>query len=114
MLPQPAEEPEDNAPEILPPSVTQLLANSCDIQIKDVDVLWMELWHLIWDEEDFPRHDLAGTILKYGHGLGFVPDMLYSPQHSCIHVRATPKSNSVDKVRALQGDATVLEDAIKL
>ena len=29
-------------------------------------------------------------------------------------VRATPKSNSVDIVRALQGDATVLEDAIKL
>ena len=29
-------------------------------------------------------------------------------------VRATPKSNSVDNVRALQGDATVLEDAIKL
>ncbi|KAF8230605.1 hypothetical protein L208DRAFT_1210116, partial [Tricholoma matsutake] len=48
LLPQPAEEPEDNAPEILPPSVTQVLANSCDIQIEDVDVLWMELWHLIW------------------------------------------------------------------
>ena len=29
-------------------------------------------------------------------------------------VRATPKSNSVDNVRALQGDATVLEKAIKL
>ncbi|KAF8224640.1 hypothetical protein L208DRAFT_1310083, partial [Tricholoma matsutake] len=84
LLPQPAEEPEDNAPEILPPSVTRLLANSCNIQIEDVDVLWMELWHLIWDEEDFPRHNLAGTILKYGHGLGFAPDTLYPPQHSCI------------------------------
>ena len=31
-----------------------------------------------------------------------------------IAVRATPKSNSVDDVRALQGDATVLEDAIKI
>ena len=31
-----------------------------------------------------------------------------------VLVRATPKSNSVDNVRALQGDATVLEDAIKL
>ena len=29
-------------------------------------------------------------------------------------VRATPKSNSVDNVRALQGDATVLEKTIKL
>ena len=29
-------------------------------------------------------------------------------------VRATPKSNSVDNVQALQGDATVLEDVIKL
>ena len=29
-------------------------------------------------------------------------------------VRATPKSNSVDNMRALQGDATVLEKAIKL
>ena len=29
-------------------------------------------------------------------------------------VRATPKSNSVDNVRALQGDAMVLENAIKL
>ena len=29
-------------------------------------------------------------------------------------VRATPNSNSVDIVRALQGDATVLENAIKL
>ena len=29
-------------------------------------------------------------------------------------VKATPKSNSVDNVRALQGDATVLENAIKL
>ncbi|KAF8225620.1 hypothetical protein L208DRAFT_1128618, partial [Tricholoma matsutake] len=84
LLPQPAEEPEDNAPEILPPSVTRLLANSCDIQIEDLDVLWMELQHLIWDKEDFPRRDLAGTILKYGHGLGFVPDTLYPPQHSCI------------------------------
>ncbi|KAF8231039.1 hypothetical protein L208DRAFT_1279247, partial [Tricholoma matsutake] len=61
-----------------------LLANSCNIQMEDVDVLWMELQHLIWDEEDFPRRDLAGTILKYGHGLGFVPDTLYPPQHSCI------------------------------
>ena len=32
----------------------------------------------------------------------------------CMIVRATPKSNSVDNVRALQGDAMVLEDAIKL
>ena len=32
----------------------------------------------------------------------------------CLVVRATPKSNSVDNVRALQGDATVLENAIKL
>ena len=39
LLPQPAGEPEHNAPEILPPSVTQLLANSCGIQIGDVDVL---------------------------------------------------------------------------
>ena len=37
----------------------------------------------------------------------------YSCQFSSI-VRATPKSNSVDNVRALQGDATVLEKAIKL
>ena len=29
-------------------------------------------------------------------------------------VRATPKSNSVDNVRAIQGDATVLEKTIKL
>ena len=31
-----------------------------------------------------------------------------------ITVRATPKSNTVDNVRALQGDATVLEQTIKL
>ena len=31
-----------------------------------------------------------------------------------VHVRATPKSNSVDNVWALQGDATVLEKVIKL
>ena len=31
-----------------------------------------------------------------------------------ILVRATPKSNSVDNVRALQGDTTVLEKTIKL
>ena len=37
-----------------------------------------------------------------------------SPKPDCIAVRATPKSNSGDNVRALQGDATVLEDAIKL
>ena len=84
LLPQPAEEPEHNAPEILPPSVTRLLANSCAIHIKDVDVLWTELRHLIWDKQDFPRHDLAETILKYGHGLGFAPDTLYPPQHLCI------------------------------
>ena len=64
LLPQPAGEPEHNAPEILPPSVTQLLANSCGIRIGDVDVLWMELWHVIWDKQDFPRHDLTETILK--------------------------------------------------
>ena len=37
------------------------------------------------------------------------PNHMYS-----LSVRATPKSNSVDNVRALQGDATVLEDMIKL
>jgi hypothetical protein len=68
LLPQPAEEPEHNAPEILPPSMTRLLADSCNIEIEDVDVLWMELRHLIWDKQDFLRHNLAGTILKYGHG----------------------------------------------
>ena len=31
-----------------------------------------------------------------------------------VDVRATPKSNSMDNVRALQGDTMVLEDAIKL
>jgi hypothetical protein len=92
LLPQPAEEPEHNAPEILPPSVTRLLADSCNIEIEDVDVLWMELRHLIWDKQDFPRHNLAGTILKYGHGLGFAPDTLYPPQHSCIQP-ACPRSS---------------------
>ena len=43
--------------------------------------------------------------------------MLHSRQLAFSYfdtVRATPKSNSMDNMWALQGDATVLEDAIKL
>ena len=42
-------------------------------------------------------------ILSWAHQINLI-----------VSVRATPKSNSVDNVQALQGDATVLEKAIKL
>ena len=46
------------------------------------------------------------------HGMTWVTPA--SLAYVAMHVRATPKSNSVDNVWALQGDATVLEKAIKL
>ena len=84
LLAQPAEEPEDEAPEVLPPSVTKLLADSCAISLEDVGLLWDELRQLIWGTYDFvaPRLDLV--ILKYGHDLGLAADTLYPPQHSCV------------------------------
>ncbi|KAF8221573.1 hypothetical protein L208DRAFT_1216047, partial [Tricholoma matsutake] len=48
LLTQPAEEPEDEAPKVLPPSVTKLLADSCAILLEDVGLLWDELRQLIW------------------------------------------------------------------
>ena len=40
--------------------------------------------------------------------------MHFTSSPAALGVRATPKSNSVDNVQALQGDATVLEKVIKL
>jgi hypothetical protein len=52
LLTQPAE-PEDEAPKVLPPSVTKLLADSCAISLEDVGLLWDELRQLIWGTYDF-------------------------------------------------------------
>jgi CxC5 like cysteine cluster associated with KDZ transposases len=84
LLTQPAEEPEDEAPEVLPPSVTKLLADSCVISLEDVGLLWDELRQLIWGTYDFVTPCLDLVILKYGHNLGLAADMLYPPQHSCV------------------------------
>jgi hypothetical protein len=84
LLAQPAEEPEDEAPEVLPPSVTKLLADSCEISLEDVGLLWDELRQQIWGTYDFIAPHLDLVILKYGHGLGLASDTLYPPQHSCI------------------------------
>ena len=84
LLAQPAEEPEENPPEILPPSMTKLLAQSCEIQSTDVDVLWTQLRHLIWCKENILSDNTATAILDNGHALGFTPDTLYPPRHSCL------------------------------
>ena len=84
LLAQLAEESKHDASEILPPSMTCLLAGACGIQFSEVKILWTELWHLIWYMQDFLTHDLAEMIHNYGHGLEFTADMLYPPQHSCI------------------------------
>ena len=52
------------------------------------------------------------TFDKQNFKLGKLTDLCKT--YGIILVRATPKSNSVDNMRALQGNATVLEDAIKL
>ena len=59
------------------------------------------------DAEAEAMTDTHSDEHKSGH------DVLSTAEEDII-VRATPKSNSVDNVRALQGDATVLENAIKL
>jgi hypothetical protein len=84
LLPQPAEESEHNPPDILPPTMTRLLAGACGIQFQEVEMLWAELRHLIWSKQDFPTHNLTEMIHNHGHGLGFTADTLYPPQHSCI------------------------------
>jgi hypothetical protein len=84
LLAQPAEESEDDAPEILPPTMTRLLASACSIQFQEVEMLWAELRHLIWCKQDFPTHNLSEMIHNHGHGLGFTADTLYPPRHSCI------------------------------
>lgn len=74
LLAQPAEEPEDVAPEVLPLSVIKLLADSCAI------LLWDELL-LIWGTYDFVTPHLVKVVLKYGHGLGLaVLELFPSPR----------------------------------
>jgi CxC5 like cysteine cluster associated with KDZ transposases len=84
LLAQPAEEPEDEAPGVLPPSMTKLLADSCVISLEDVNLLWDELRLLIWGTYDFIVPHLDKVVLKYRHSLGLAADTLYPPQHSCI------------------------------
>ena len=56
------------------------------------------------------------TLLSQSSQTIYLCDVLEGPDAIRVIpiVRATPKSNSVDNVRALQGDATVLETTIKL
>jgi hypothetical protein len=83
-IPQPAEEPEHQVPEVLPLSITKLLADSCRVSFEDVGMLWNELRVMIWGTDDFVASTLDKTILRYGPGLGLAADTLYPPTHSCI------------------------------
>jgi hypothetical protein len=56
LLAQPAEEPEHEAPEILPPSIIKLLSETCGITLDDVDLLWTELRKLIWHTGPLPSN----------------------------------------------------------
>ena len=50
------------------------------------------------------------VVCELSKGKDFRPIvLLVVAENAKVLVRATPKSNSVDNVRALQGDATVLE-----
>ena len=53
LIAQLAEEPEHPAPEVLPLSMTELLADSCGISLEDVTLLWNELRVLVWGTHDF-------------------------------------------------------------
>jgi hypothetical protein len=84
LLAQPAEEPEHEAPEILPPSIIKLLSETCGITLDDVDLLWTELRKLIWHTQDLFPPTLDKIILEHGHDVGLAADTLYPPQHCCI------------------------------
>ena len=99
LLAQPAEEPEHQAPEVLPPSVTKLLADSCRISLEDVALLWNELRVLVWGTHDFVASSLDNTIVKYGHGLGLAADTLYPPTHACVQPGCSRASKGLDPTK---------------
>jgi hypothetical protein len=67
LLAQPVEEPENEAPEVLPLSMTRLLADSCAILLEHVTLLWDELRQLIWGTYNFTASNL-GEVMDMAWG----------------------------------------------
>jgi len=77
LLTQPSFVPAFNPPDVLPPTVSTFLQNSCAISADCVEACWNTLKSTIWNDTDSPEAEknLVQDFAAHGYSLGLC--MLY-------------------------------------
>ena len=101
LLTHPAKLSATNLPDVLPPTITGFLGNSCDLPQAYVEQCWDILKHTIWDSAAISCDHLDSAFTQHGHHSGLsmsyhlillklltylwivASHTLYPPQHKC-------------------------------
>src|ERR1700734_3836075 len=70
ILVQPTSVPASDPPDVLPPSITLFLQNSCGISETCVTNCWEALKSAIWYESDSFKDTSEGDFAEHGHPMG--------------------------------------------
>lgn len=107
LLTQPSSVMAFNPPDVLPPSVSRFLQNSCAISVDCVVACWNALNLTIWNDAHTLENSLFQDFAAHGHSLGLcvlsaifehsrdlqynisVACTLYPPQHTCINANCS-------------------------
>ncbi|KAF8228308.1 hypothetical protein L208DRAFT_1292379 [Tricholoma matsutake] len=85
LLTQPSSVLAFDPPDVLPPTVSTFLQNSCGISMACVEACWDTLRTTIWHDAQSLEDSLIHDFLVHGHSLGLFAHTLYPPQHACTN-----------------------------
>ncbi|KAF8802114.1 hypothetical protein BYT27DRAFT_7226507 [Phlegmacium glaucopus] len=85
LLAQPSSVLALNPPDVLPPTISTFLINSCGISVACVEACWDMLKTTIWYDAQSLEDSLIQHFAAHGHSLGLYAYMLYPPQHTCTN-----------------------------
>jgi hypothetical protein len=73
LLTQPSDNPSDNPPAVLPPSIINLLSRMCDLPAHMIESLWDSTKVAIWHEDEFskPAETREAMFREHGEDMGF-------------------------------------------
>jgi len=125
LLTQPAKLSATNPPDILPPTITGFLGNSCDLPQAYVEQCWDILKDTIWDSAAISCDHLDSAFTQHGHHSGLsmsyhfillklltylwlvASHTLYPPQHKCSNVECLQNKKGLLLKKAEQWQAVL-------
>ncbi|KAF8228357.1 hypothetical protein L208DRAFT_1291845 [Tricholoma matsutake] len=85
LLAQPSSVLVFDPPDVLPPTVSTFLQNSCGISMACVEACWDTLKTMIWHDAQSLEDSLIHDFSVHGHSLGLFAHTLYPLQHTCTN-----------------------------